>query len=93
MVHDLKKTYPNIRSVLVIPYLNRDYDTFLYDETLYPPLEGVPLKFAISRRNEWMVDHADVVISYVTHDWGGAYQTYQYALKKKKRIIRLKEIG
>ena len=88
-VYDLKQDNPQIHSTLVIPYLNRDYDTKLYDDTTYPPLEGVPLKFAISKRNEWMVDQADVVVAYVQHSWGGAAATLRYAESKKKRIIRI----
>lgn len=60
-----------------------------YDDTTYPPLEGVPLKFAISKRNEWMVDQADVVVAYVQHSWGGAAATLRYAESKHKRIIRI----
>lgn len=88
-VYDLKRDNPQIHSTLVIPYLNRDYDTKLYDDSTYPPLEGVPLKFAISKRNEWMVDQADVVVAYVKHSWGGAAATLRYAESKKKRIIRI----
>lgn len=88
-VYDLKRDNPQIHSTLVIPYLNRDYDTKLYDDTTYPPLEGVPLKFAISKRNEWMVDQADIVVAYVKHSWGGAAATLRYAESKKKRIIRI----
>ena len=44
------------------------------------------MKFAISRRNEWMVDQADVVVAYVTHGWGGAAAVE----RKNKRIIRVK---
>ena len=87
--YDLKRDNPQIHSTLVIPYLNRNYDTKLYDDTTYPPLEGVPLKFAISKRNEWMVDQADVVVAYVQHSWGGAAATLRYAESKKKRIIRI----
>jgi hypothetical protein len=64
--------------------LNRDYDESLYDGTTYPPLEEVPPKFAISKQNEWMVDQADVVVAYVTHGWGGAAATLQYAERKEK---------
>lgn len=88
-VRDLKKEYSGLRSVLVVPYLNRDYDTSLYDESVYPPIEDVPKRFAISRRNEWMVDKADVIIAYVDHDWGGAAATLRYAERKKKRIINV----
>ena len=89
VVYDLKRDNPQIHSTLVIPYLNRDYDTKLYDDTTYPPLEGVPLKFAISKRNEWMVAQADVVVAYVQHSWGGAAATLRYAESKHKRIIRI----
>ena len=81
-VHDLKRQHPDIRSPLVIPYLNRDYDSSLYDGTTYPPLEEIPKRFAITKRNEWMVEQADVVVAYVKHDWGGAAAALRYAEKK-----------
>ena len=61
-VKELKETYPHINSVLVIPYLERSYNTYLYDETLYPPIEDIPKRYAIIKRNEYMVDKSDVVI-------------------------------
>lgn len=82
-----KKRYPQIELVLILPYLNRRKDISPCDSSLYPPLESVPKKLAIVRRNRWMVDHADVVVSYVLHSWGGAATTLEYAKQKKKRII------
>lgn len=87
IVRELKKYRPDIQSTLVIPYMDRDYNKELYDGSIYPPLENTPLRFAISKRNEWMVDQADVVVAYITHDWGGASKTLEYAQRKKKRII------
>ena len=55
VLRDQKKNHPNIRLILVFPYLNCNMMTEGYDETVYPPLESVPKRFAISRRNEWMV--------------------------------------
>ena len=52
VVREKKERYPQIRSVLVLPYLDRSYDASAYDETLYPPLENVPKRYAISKRNE-----------------------------------------
>ena len=89
VVRELKSTYPQIRSSLVLAYLNRDYNAELYDDTIYPPLERVPLRYAISQRNRWMVDTADVVVSYVIHSYGGAATTLRYAEQKKKRVIHL----
>ncbi len=91
VLHELKSEYPHIRSTLVIAYLNRSYSSELYDDTLYPPLENTPRRFAILRRNEWMIAHADTVISYVIHDWGGAASTLRFAKRKHKRIVSLEE--
>ena len=60
-----------------------------YDEIIYPEIENKPLRFAISYRNQWMMQKADIVIAFVEHDWGGAYKTYQYAKRKGKRIFNL----
>ena len=87
VVWELKKKYPTIRSTLVLPYLDRTVDATKYDGTLYPPLEQVPKRYAISKRNEWMIREADVVVAYVTHDWGGVAKTLAYAKGKKKEII------
>ena len=88
---ELKETYPHIRRVLVIPYLNRDYYTQNYDETLYPPIENVPLRFCISKRNEWMVKNSQVLVCFIENTFGGAYNTYKCALRSKKIIINLKD--
>jgi uncharacterized phage-like protein YoqJ len=87
VVWAFKKKYPTIRSTLVLPYLDRTVDASKYDGTLYPPLENVPRRYAISRRNEYMVNEADIVVAYVTHGWGGAATTLAYAKRKKKEII------
>lgn len=82
-----KKLYPQIELVLVLAYLNARKETSGYDRTVYPPLETVPRRFAISHRNRWMVEAADVVVAYVLHNWGGAATTLRYAKQKKKQVI------
>ena len=49
----------------------------------------IPPRFAILKRNEWMVEHADLVIAYVRHEWGGAYKMYRHAEKMQKEIFNL----
>lgn len=83
-----KKTYPDIEMVLVLAYLDRDIDASRYDSTTYPPLEKVPRRYAIVKRNEWMVHESDVVISGVTHSWGGAAKTLEFAQRKRKVIFQ-----
>ena len=94
---DLKKEYSGIEVIYVSPYItlseqakikemkNRD----LCDASIYPPIENVPPKFAISKRNEWMIIKSDLIIAYVNKSYGGAYQSLQVAKRKKKKIINI----
>ncbi|MBQ4160316.1 MAG: hypothetical protein IJD83_05240 [Clostridia bacterium] len=86
-VKALQAKYPHIKSVLVIPYLNREYNTELYDCTEYPPIEAVPPRYAIVKRNAYMVERAEIVIAYVKYTFGGAWTTLEYAKRRKKTII------
>ncbi len=71
MTADTKKPpyFPcsHIAAILVLDYLNREMDTSRYDSTTYPPLENVPSRYAIVKRNGWMVWESDVVISGISH--------------------------
>ena len=88
-VKKAKLNHNNVVSVLVLPYLEHKYNKELYDETVYPDIESVPKRYAISARNKWMVDVSDVIVSFVDHDWGGAAKTLEYAKKRGKRVISL----
>jgi uncharacterized phage-like protein YoqJ len=95
----LKKQYTEVKAekILVTPYITSAYQERIsdmknfYDEVVYPPLENVPLKFAISRRNEWMVENSDIVIAYVKYSWGGSAKTLVYAQRKHKQIIHISD--
>lgn len=88
-VNELKKDYPFIKSFWVLSYMPREKDDYtdnllkLFDESIYPDLENVHPRFAIIKRNEWMVNNSDFLIAYVKHDWDGAFQTLRYAKRKK----------
>ncbi len=86
VVNKMKEKYPYIKSILVTPYIGRS-DACLYDASVYPELENVPKRFAIIKRNEWMVDNSDVLIAYVIREFGVAYKTLTYARQKNKEII------
>ncbi len=66
-------------------------ETNLYDSIIYPPIEHIPPRFAILKRNEWIVSKADLIIAYVCRTYGGAYKTLEYARRKNKTIINLAE--
>lgn len=65
----------NIISILVLPYIDKKIDTYemsLYTQTEYPPIENVPKRYAILKRNEYMVKISDVLVAYVMTDTGGS---------------------
>ena len=94
---ELKREYEGVEVVYVTAYLGLSEQAKikemqgwgLYDASIYPPIEKTPLRFAIAKRNEWMMANADIVIAYVDHAYGGAYRALQVAKRRKKRIINI----
>lgn len=87
----LKFKYPHILSVYVTPYINREWDRKLYDCSEYPPIENTPKRYAILKRNKWMIDNSDILVAYVSHSWGGAAKTLEYAHRKNIEIMNIAE--
>lgn len=88
-----KGRHPDAKLFFVTPYLLKAYSQCQageYDGVIYPPLENTPPRYAITRRNRWIVEQADLLIAYVTHEFGGAYAMYRYAKCKNKEIYRLR---
>ncbi len=89
-----KEKYPLIKILFITPYLDENYlknknvKTY-YDNIIYPPLENVPKKFAILKRNMWIIKHSNLVIAYITKTFGGAYKTLEYAIKNNVPYINL----
>ena len=90
----IKAKYKHIKYYVVLAYLPtrlKEFDTTDYTDTIYPEgLEDVPYKFAISKRNEWMIEQSDFVIAYVNRSFGGAYTYYKKAKNKGKEVINIK---
>ena len=86
--------YPHIRYTVVLAYLPTCKDVpWQPDTTMLPDgIEDVPKRFAISYRNRWLVEHADMVIAYALYR-GGAMQFVELAQKKGKKILWLNEAG
>ena len=88
----LSQTYPITYSVVLayLPTEKNKYDNLT--NTIYPEgLETVPKRFAISRRNKWMIQQSDIVVTYVTHNFGGAAQFKALAERMGKAVIKLQE--
>ena len=89
VLKELKANYPHIRYTVVLAYMPDEHIKELYGEdTLFPDgLENVPKKFAISKRNDWMIQQSGVVVCYVYKVTGGASKFSEKAGKKGIRVI------
>ena len=97
-VRSVRKNYRDDNSalILMLPYTTADYinnkngyEKYYDDiEISYKASIAHP-RAAIQIRNCEMVDRADLIICYINHEEGWAYQTITYAKKKGKPIINL----
>lgn len=90
----LKEKY-NIKYSVILSYLpaKRENEHYTWEETWFPDcLEKTPRKFAISKRNKWMVDNSDVVITYVHSNISRALIYKEYAEKKGIRVINIQKL-
>lgn len=94
VLRELAEEYPGISYAVVLERLPGPRDEAVWDfsDTIFPEgLETVPPRFAISRRNEWMLRQADFVVTYITRPWGGAAQFADKARRQGKAVLNLAE--
>ena len=84
----------NSEFTCVLPYPEKDIEYYekYYDNVMIPECIGrTHPKGAITKRNRWMVEQADLFVCYVEREEGGAYTAMKYAKKLDKHIINLAE--
>lgn len=85
----LRKEYPHIRISVVLAYLPKEIrEGEDMSDTMYPEIEGHP-KFAIERRNRWMIEESDHCVCYINHTWGGAWKFARMAKRRGLQVINL----
>ena len=89
VLKELKAKYPHIRYTVVIAYMPDEHIKEVYGEdTLFPDgMESVPKKFAISKRNDWMIQQSGFVVCYVHKITGGAAKFREKCVRKKLKVI------
>ena len=78
--------------ILTLPYTVKDIEYYAdyYDEIVIPDAIGrAHPKAAITLRNRWMVDTADLIIAYIEREEGGAYSAVKYAKKLNKKVVNI----
>jgi len=91
-LQDLSKDYPEISYSVALAYLSahkEEYDIY-HGHSFYPEGQEIgPAKFAIERRNRYMISVADVCLCFVNRTFGGAYKFARMAKNRGLQIINL----
>lgn len=76
--------------LLNMPAEKEECNPYEFGETMLPEgIENVHPRYAISKRNDWMVNESDIVLCYIKHSWGGAAKYVEKAKHKGRIIINL----
>lgn len=91
----IKRQYSGITVMLLLSYhpAEKSIETPSdFDGTFYPPMEGIPRKYALIRANQYMVKEADSLICFVNHP-GNTRNLLEYAKKEtsEKNITNIAE--
>lgn len=87
-VTQIKKIYPEIKLILLLPYHPATHPFVLpdaFDESYYPFDRPIPPRYAIPRANKHMIDHCKYLITYVHHP-GKSRDFLEYAQQKKMPV-------
>ena len=91
VLKELKSKYPQIKYTVVLAYMPDEHIKDVYgNDTLFPDgLENVPKKFAISKRNDWMIQQSGIAVCYVYKITGGAAKFREKCVKKGLRVTQI----
>ncbi|MBQ3146929.1 MAG: hypothetical protein IJB91_04290 [Oscillospiraceae bacterium] len=91
-LQDLSKEYPEISYSVVLAYLPTRKEAYdLYQgHSFYPEGQELgPAKYAIHRRNRYLIRQADICMCYVNQTFGGACKFARMAKNHGLRLINL----
>lgn len=85
----LKNKY-EIEVYVVLAYLNREDLYYKEATTIFPDeLTKTPPRFAIRKRNDYMINQSEYVVAYINTPFSNAFKNIKEAIKKRKIIINL----
>ena len=79
----------NSALIWVMPYLTAEFRDYYDEIEICEQAATTHYKSAFQIRNRVMADRSDLVILYVEHPSGGAYQTFRYVQKLGRKFINL----
>ena len=102
LVIELRKEYQNVKLICAVPYegFEKEWSQGLQDRYQEILLAADEVHYicenysrgSYQKRNEWMIDHASMVIAGYTGAKGGTRNTLEYAKKQDDYTIRLLDL-
>ena len=82
----------DIKYAIVLSRINESAIGGEQEKTLFcEGMESALPRFAVSKRNEWLVKNASVVVAYVTNPYSNSHAWVEKARKRGAKIINLYE--
>ena len=93
VLQEMKEAGADIRFCIVLSYLGEKALSGNQSETVFPEgLENTIPKYAISKRNEWMIKNASYLIAYVKHNFSHTKKWIDKAKKRGLTVIDLADM-
>ena len=90
---DLEKSY-DIEVLVVLSYINTIPSYCKSAKTIFPcTVEKTPYKYAIIKRNQYMIEKSQFMICYINHTFSNTYNFVKQAINKKIYIVNLGELS
>ncbi len=89
---EIEKKHNNITICVVLAYLKKGIESPYYDlqKTIYPEsLDFVPPRYAINKRNMYMIKQSRFLICYINDSFSNSYRFFCKAKKENLRIINI----
>lgn len=98
-VLELKKTYPQIRLILILPCVSQANRWSKEDQNIYESIKMQADKIiytsfeytrgCMHKRNRRLVDSSSVCVCYLTRERGGTAYTVKYSSEHRLRVINI----
>lgn len=88
----LKAAYPHIEYYVVLAYVPTASSALSKNTLLPENIETAHPKGAIHKRNMWMIENSDYVITYFAHGLSRAYRYKKAAIKKGKNVLEISDL-
>ena len=103
IILELKKTYPDIKLILVLPCYNQTARWNIQDIEIYEYIKSKCDKYVYTskdynshcmfKRNKHLVDNSDYCICYLSKQYGGTAQTVEYAYSQGIKVINVCDLS